>query len=163
MSKSMVGAREGAPKFYVDLVIDERHGPAPAFDGELVVRRTPSTSAPADTRFLSRSDIARHLRVSTRWVERHLRPTAQASKRGRAWYTLEDVEAQLARMNIHKRATSASTVPSAAQSRARKVAATAQPRPDGAEHARRVAEIERSLLERSSDEHPRGAKTRRRK
>ena len=39
--------------------------------------------------------IATHLGVSKRWVQRHLRPTIRSGPRGKAWYRLEDVEAQV--------------------------------------------------------------------
>lgn len=47
-------------------------------------------------RLLTKAGVARRLGVSTRWVERHLTPTAQPARRGRAWYAEEDVERQLA-------------------------------------------------------------------
>lgn len=40
--------------------------------------------------------IAEHLGVSKRWVQRHLRPTMRSGPRGKAWYRLADVEAQVA-------------------------------------------------------------------
>ncbi len=60
-------------------------------------------------RLLSKAEVARRLRVSTRWVERHLTPTAQPARRGRAWYAAEDVERQLAswRRDAEARATAA--------------------------------------------------------
>lgn len=42
--------------------------------------------------------LAARLGVSTRWVQRHLRPSLRASARGKGWYRLSDVETQLAVM-----------------------------------------------------------------
>lgn len=39
--------------------------------------------------------LAAHLGVSTRWVQRNLRPSLRASARGKGWYRMSDVEAQL--------------------------------------------------------------------
>lgn len=45
--------------------------------------------------YLSRNQVAELLHVSTRWVERHLRPSSQPTRGGKAWYSRADVEAQM--------------------------------------------------------------------
>ena len=47
-------------------------------------------------RLVTKAQAAKRLGVSTRWIERHLKPVAQASARGRAWYSDADIERQLA-------------------------------------------------------------------
>lgn len=60
---------------------------------ETIVRRL---DAPTREKLLTKQEVARQLGVSTRWVERHIVPIAQPTRRGRAWYSAEDVEHQLA-------------------------------------------------------------------
>lgn len=110
----------------------------------------PETGAEgADNRLLSRREVASWLSVSTRWVERHLRPSAQARPRGRAWYTRDDVEAQLARLHDREKPRSRRTTGdgglTSAQRRARRDAASGGSTFQGIEHARKVAEVEQSL------------------
>lgn len=110
----------------------------------------PSSNAElAGDRLLSRRDVASWLSVSTRWVERHLRPSVQATPRGRAWYTRDDVEAQLARLHDRKkprsRRTAGDSSLTSAQRRARREAASGGSTFQGIEHARKVAEVEQSL------------------
>lgn len=108
----------------------------------------PEVTAQDPSAMLSRQDVARWLRVSTRWVERHLTPSAQATRRGRAWYTREDVEAQLAKMNLREMPRSRRSTDgmprTPAQRRARNVAARAGA-PQSIEHEREVAAIEAKL------------------
>lgn len=47
-------------------------------------------------RLLTKAQAAKRLGVSVRWIERHVKPVAQASARGRAWYSEADIERQLA-------------------------------------------------------------------
>ncbi len=127
--------------------------------GTVVIPRIAPSSDPAGEphsnidvvggRLLSRREVATWLSVSTRWVERHLRPSAQATPRGRAWYTREDVEAQLARLGDRKKPRSRRTTSddglTSAQRRARRDAASGGSTFQGIEHARHVAEVEQSL------------------
>ena len=99
-----------------------------------------------DSALLSRRQVAEWLVVSKRWVERHLRPSAQAAPRGRAWYSRRDVEEQLAKMSV--RLTSGDgrirTVAPGAEGR---LATQRLDRPKRSAHARRVSEIETELRE----------------
>ncbi len=58
----------------------------------------PTSPAPD---LLDRREVAAWLGVSTRWVERHLRPTSQPRAGGRAWYTRADVEDQMRALRPH--------------------------------------------------------------
>jgi hypothetical protein len=53
---------------------------------------------------LDRASVAVWLGVSARWVARHLTPTSQARRGGRAWYRRDDVERQLAALRPSKAA-----------------------------------------------------------
>lgn len=53
------------------------------------------TSSSGDD-LVSMDELCARLGTSKRWVQRHIKPTARASARGRAWYRLSDVEAQIA-------------------------------------------------------------------
>jgi hypothetical protein len=57
-----------------------------------------------ETGLLDRAAVARWLGVSTRWVARHLTPTSQPRRGGRAFYRREDVERQLEALRPSKAA-----------------------------------------------------------
>lgn len=61
-------------------------------------RTDPRTARDVRAGYLTRKEIADRLGVSTRWIERHVVPTAQPRSRGRAFYAIDDVERQLASM-----------------------------------------------------------------
>ena len=138
------------------VVVPRRHAPEP---GRPAANPVP---AEAGSKLLSRRDIAAWLSVSTRWVERHLRPSAQAAAGGRAWYARDDVEGQLAQLHGGALPASRRGAPvdgaSPAQRRARRAAAAGESVFEGVEHAREVAALEASL--RASVETPRGTKRR---
>lgn len=60
--------------------------------------RAPSSDAntKVDHGLLDTAGVAAHFGVSTRWVQRHVRPSFRAAGRGKKWYRLEDVEQRLA-------------------------------------------------------------------
>jgi hypothetical protein len=86
---------------------------------------------------LDRRAVAAWLGVSTRWVARHLSPTAQPQRGGRAWYRRSDVERQLEALR-----------PSAVPPRAPKKKPLAKVRraPHEGHTPREVSEIEARLL-----------------
>src|SRR5688572_29043656 len=63
---------------------------------EHIAARLGGSEAPRDEQLMTKAEVARRLGVSTRWVERHLAPSSQPARRGRAWYSADDVETQLA-------------------------------------------------------------------
>ncbi len=54
-----------------------------------------TSTEPRDDDLLDRRQVAARLCVSIRWVERHLIPTSQPRRGGRAWYSPADVEKQM--------------------------------------------------------------------
>jgi hypothetical protein len=102
-------------------------------DGTVVIPCSPRESRSASvaatdshdaSALLSRQQVASWLKVSKRWVERHLRPWSQPQSRGRAWYTHADVQEQLSRLNERIKPRSART-PSAESPARRKARAGA--------------------------------------
>jgi hypothetical protein len=53
---------------------------------------------------LDRASVAVWLGVSSRWIARHLTPTSQPRRGGRAWYRRDDVERQLEALRPSKAA-----------------------------------------------------------
>lgn len=61
-----------------------------------------STQSATSSQMLTKSELAKRLGVSTRWVERHVSPSSQPVRRGRAWYSLELVMRQLGDLDLRR-------------------------------------------------------------
>lgn len=69
---------------------------ADALERALSPRSAHTLPSSPDAEVVDIRQLATLLAVSTRWVQRHLRPSFRASTRGKAFYRVADVEAQLA-------------------------------------------------------------------
>lgn len=67
-----------------------------------VVSLPPQDLAADPSGMMSRQQVAKWLGVSVRWVERHVTPLAQKSRRGRAWYSASDVQRQIVAFTVKK-------------------------------------------------------------
>lgn len=80
----------------------------------------------ASEMLMSRREVAEWLKVSTRWIERHLAPSLRARVGGRSWYRREDIESQLSVNRVAPVAPPRSRLPSGgARSASRNVLADA--------------------------------------